>query len=221
MFNYRTSAEKQQQRLYVANYLIAMAKSSKKVIKVCSAPADNFMFEELILDSCGNNIIVYAFEKDAKTYKLGKARFNELKEKYPNIVYKNANMLDYDMSFFDFIFMDIFGCICEENIKSLIGSIDCIQNKGTQVFATFQNTRTYIVDRNKFAINLPDNIKPDEKTAIWSDWKNITLPKYIEKYTGMTPFGLPYRYANKSINPKATSMIMFHFKKLYDKQFSL
>lgn len=114
---------------------------------VLTLSADNFLFEEQLLAKLFSNFTLHekthklvCYEYNKKMYKSGYPKFRELKEQYGNIRYRCNDIYTEDASKFDFIWLDLCGTLCTENILKMVSFLRDFNGK---FFLTIERGREH------------------------------------------------------------------------------
>jgi hypothetical protein len=197
VFCYEKSAEKQTAREFVLNHI------PSDCAKVLTLSADTFSFENMVLNSrFSKKPVIDSYEYDKEIYKKGVDKFNKLKQKHQELNFYLGDIFSVDFKQYDFINLDLCGSFTIELVNRLIASLQGFE--GTIFITMTKNVRNTLL-RNHLDIY-------GVKTM--QSFRDEVFPNLMKYYCDLDMFVEPYQYKNKSLNTKATEMVLFGFKKV-------
>jgi hypothetical protein len=197
VFCYEKASEKQDARNFVLNQIPSDCK------KVLSLSADTFTFENMVLNSrFSKNPVIDAYECDKGVYKKGLKNFEKLKQEHLDRVlnFNLGDIFSVDFKQYDFINLDLCGSFNIKLVNRLIISLQGF--KGTICITMTKNVRNTLIRKHLDLYGVKD----------MHEFRDIAFPNMLKDLCNLDMIGKPYFYANKSLNNKATEMVLFSFK---------
>ncbi len=187
--------------------------------KTLSLSADNFYFENMLLDKVNKGQIIDCYEYNKKDYLVGKKTFKKIKVRNNNVRYILNNIFNADFTDYDFIFLDL----CQNLSVGMVNNIlAALQGFNGKIFITIQRTREKFLDEH---LNAYGGVKQyydiecaeERLKARKRYFRDVTFIQLIEKYTNLKLIAPYFDYQNTSIkNGKkvmGTAMRIYPFGK--------
>ena len=195
VFCYEKASEKQDARNFVLNQIPSDCK------KVLTLSADTFTFENMVLNSrFSKNPVIDSYEYKKYVYDKGVKKFNKLKQKHQELNFYLGDIFSVDFKQYDFINLDLCGSFTIELVNRLIASLQGF--KGTIFITMTKNVRNTLIRQHLDLYGVKD----------MEEFRNIAFPVMLKNFCNLDMIGEPYFYANKSVNTKATEMVLLGFK---------
>ena len=196
-FIYQEAVEKQTAREIVLSHI---PKNCKKVLTLS---AENFKFENMVLNSRhSKNAVIDSYEYKESVYNEGVKNFKKLKKenKERAMNFFLGDIYKVDFKLYDFINLDLCGTFTIEFINRIIASLQGF--KGTIFITLTKNPRNTLLRKNLDVYGAKS----------MEDFRDNVFPKILKDYCNLDMIIEPVTYANKSLNNKAGHMILFGFK---------
>jgi hypothetical protein len=200
VFCYEKSAEKQMVREFILSHI------PSDCAKVLTLSADNFNFENMVLNSrFSKNPVIDSYEYKEDVYKKGLENFKKLKKEHEQreLNFYLGDIFSVDFKSYNFINLDLCGSFTIDLVNRLIISLQRGFN-GTIFITMTKNVRNTLL-RNHLDIY-------GVKTM--QEFRDDVFPNLMKYYCDLDMFVEPLMYKNKSENTKATEMVLFGFKKV-------
>jgi hypothetical protein len=204
-FTHIKALEKQDARLFV--------RDNYRGGKVLTLSADNFYFENLLLDKLNNKQSIDCYEYEQKHYLNGKKLFAQVKKRNQNMRYIFDNIFNADFTQYDFIFLDL---CCNLSVETTMNIIASLQGFKGQIFITLMRTREKFTNEDLNAYGVPKKKCIKERKRIFRD---TTFVQLVEQFTNLKQFAPRYDYQNTFVKKgetkvsRGTPMAIYSFTK--------
>jgi hypothetical protein len=182
-----TSPQKEQARQLAMRYY--------KGGRVLSLSASNFIFEQELITKFGVKEKVDCYEYDLQVYQDGKPVYLQIKKNIPNLRFKYDNIFNAKASKYDFIFLDLCGCLYPSIVNEIISFLQGF--KGV-CFITVLKGREHFDPK-------------DYGAETYAEFRDIVFPQLLYTYANMKPIQM-FNYQSEREGSYGSPMRLYGFE---------